>query len=239
MAIGLSNGMPIRAVFGVHQLNPMVIISRSESPVRSPKELEGRVIAMAPSESTAQIFPALLTRNNVDASKISVLNPAVGAKNALLIQNRTDAVTGVTYFALPIFERQNVKVETFAYQDFGVPGLESGIVVNTTWLEQNQDLLRRFLRATTKAWQMARQDPAAAVNEALSIRKDRERDRDLLLAQLRLGLELLSTPNTAGLPFGAMAEQDWRAMIEVLTSTGQIKQTLPIERYFTNDHVPQ
>jgi NitT/TauT family transport system substrate-binding protein len=235
MAIGASNGMPVRAIYGVHQRNPMVIISRAEAPVRAPKELEGKIVAMAPSESTAQIFPALLARNQVEAGKISVLNPAIGAKNALLMQGRADAVTGVTYFALPLFAANNTRTHHFFYADNGVPGLESGIVANVEWLEKNRELATRFLRATTKAFALAKSDPAATVGDALTVRRDRERDRNLLTEQLKLSLELIVSPNTASLPLGAMAEADWKAMIEVLTTTGQIKQALPLERYYTND----
>jgi NitT/TauT family transport system substrate-binding protein len=238
MAIGASNGMPIQAVFGVHQRNPMVIISRADAPVKTPKELEGMVIAMAPSESTALRYPALLARNHVDAGKISVINPAVGAKNALLLQKRTDAVTGVSYFALPFFKLHGMDVTSFSYADHGVTALEDGIVVNTDWAKDHADLLRRFLKASVKAWTLAKQDPAGAVDAILSVRPDRKADRELLLQQLTIGLTLLQSPNTAGMPLGQMSQKDWEAMIDVMGSTGLIKTKLPVERYYTNDYNP-
>jgi NitT/TauT family transport system substrate-binding protein len=233
MAIGASNGMPVRGVFGIHQKNPMVMISAAASPVRAPKEMEGRVVAMAPSESTAQMFPALLARNGVEAAKISVLNPAIGAKNALLMQGRADVVTGVTYFALPLFARNNFATSHFAYADFGVSALESGIVVNRGWAEQNEDRIRRFLAGTAKAFAAARQDPA------LTLRTDRARDRDLLLHQLRLSLDLTTSPAEPSAPFGVMAERDWQGMIATMTETSMIRQALPLEQYFTNAYAPR
>ena len=203
------------------------------------KEMEGRVVAMAPSESTAQMFPALLGRNGVEASKISVLNPAIGAKNALLMQGRADVVTGVTYFALPLFARNNFATSHFAYADFGVSALESGIVVNRVWAEQNEDRIRRFLAGTAKAFAAARQDPAGAIDAALTLRTDRARDRDLLLHQLRLSLELTASPADPSAPFGVMAERDWQAMITTMTETNMIRQTLPLEQYFTNAYAPR
>jgi NitT/TauT family transport system substrate-binding protein len=239
MAIGASNGMPVRGVFGIHQKNPMVMISAAANPVRTPKEMEGRVVAMAPSESTAQMFPALLARNGVEASKISVLNPAIGAKNALLMQGRADVVTGVTYFALPLFARNNFAASHFAYADFGVSALESGIVVNRGWAEQNEDRIRRFLAGTARAFAAARQDPAGAIDAALTLRTDRARDRDLLLHQLRLSLELTASPAEPSAPFGVMAERDWQAMIATMTETNMIRQALPLEQYFTNAYAPR
>lgn len=238
MAIGASSGMPIKAVFGIHRRNPMVIISRADAPVKTPKDLEGKVIAMAPSESTAQMYPAMLARNNIDAGKVSVLNPAVGAKNALLLQKRVDAVTGVSYFALPFFKLRNMDVVSFSYADVGVPAMEDGIVVNTEWLKTHEDVLRRFLRASGKAWAMARKDPAAAVDALLQVRADRQGDRELLLQQMQTGLELFDSPNTNGLPFGKMADKDWSNMIEVMGATGLLKSKVPASTYYSNDYVP-
>jgi len=234
MAIGADKGMPVKAIYGVHQKNPMVIISRKDAPVDNPKALEGKVLAMAPSESTAQMLPALLAANDVDIKKVSVLNPAVGAKNALLLQGRTDAVTGVTYFALPIFAKQKLDVTYFTYADNGVPALEDGIVANTDWLAKNEDLARRFLKATTRAWADAKANPEEAVDEALKIRTDRARDRDQLVAQLKLSLDLLTTENSKDLAPGAMAEADWTAMIEGMKKAGLISGNRPATDYFTN-----
>jgi NitT/TauT family transport system substrate-binding protein len=184
------------------------------------------------------MYPALLARNHVDAGKISVINPAVGAKNALLLQKRTDAVTGVSYFALPFFKLHDMDVTSFSYADFGVTALEDGIVVNTDWAKDHADLLRRFLKASAKAWTLAKQDPAGAVDAILSVRPDRKADRELLLRQLTIGLTLLQSPNTAGMPLGQMSRKDWEAMIDVMGSTGLIKAKLPVERYYTNDYNP-
>ncbi len=95
MTKGIGTGMPIKGVLGVHQRSPMMILSHADTPVNSPKDLEGKVIAMAPAESTAQMFPVLLSANTVDAAKISVLAPATGAKTAMFLQKRVDAITGV------------------------------------------------------------------------------------------------------------------------------------------------
>src|ERR1041384_319963 len=66
MAKGVGSGMPIKAILGVHQRSPMMILSHADAPVKGPKDLEGKVIAMSPSESTAQMFPVLLAAAGVD-----------------------------------------------------------------------------------------------------------------------------------------------------------------------------
>lgn len=238
MAKGVGSGMPIKAILGVHQRSPMMILSHAEAPVNSPKDLEGKVIAMSPSESTAQMFPVLLAAAGVDPAKVSVLAPATGAKTALFLQKRVDAITGVTYFHLPPMERDKVAVHYFTYGDNGVTALEGGVAANSEWLSANPDLARRFVKATQAAFLQAKADPAAAVDALIKSRPEQARNRDLLLRQLQISMQSIETPNTKGMPFGRMSEKDWQTMVDQLVGSKQIPAAIPVEKLFTNDYVP-
>lgn len=238
MVKGIGGGMPIKAIFGVHQRSPMIIISMADAPVRSPKELEGKVIAMAPAESTAQMFPVLLSASGADASKISVLSPAVGAKTALLLQRRADAITGVNYFQIPVMEAQGAKLFSFSYADFGVSALEGGIAANANWLAANPDSARRFIRATQKAFDLAKANPSEAINAAIKARPELARNREVSLRQLQLSIEAMSTQSTKGFATGKMSDVDWSKMVEQLVLSKQIPQSIILNRLFTNDFVP-
>jgi NitT/TauT family transport system substrate-binding protein len=238
MAQGVVQGVPVKAVFGVTQTSPMAIISNAGNPIKTPKEMEGKVIAMAPAESTAQIFPALVAAAGVDAKKISIVNPAVGAKIALFLQNRADAITGYSQLQTIQLEDQGAKVYHFKYADFGVNTLSNGVAVNNDFLAKNGDLVKRFLRATAKAWALAQKDPGAAVEAIFKARPEFRDKRNMLLRQLELTFPLLSTSNTKGKPLGWMAKKDWEDTQEILSKYANLKKTIPVEQYFTNDYIP-
>ena len=238
MAKGVGSGMPIKAILGVHQRSPMMILSHADAPVRTPKDLEGKVIAMAPAESTAQMFPVLLAAAGVDPARVSILSPATGAKTALFLQKRVDAITGVTYFHLPPLERDKVQDHYFTYGDHGVTALEGGVAANTEWLAANPDLAKRFIRATQAAFLAAKADPAAAIDALIRQRPEQARNRDVLIRQLQISMESVATPNTTGMPFGKMSERDWQTMVDQLVKSKQIPETIPIEKLFSNEHVP-
>ncbi|CAB3653248.1 Putative thiamine biosynthesis protein HI_0357 [Achromobacter denitrificans] len=236
MLKGVAAGMPLKAIFAVHQRSPMVIISHADAPVRSPKDLEGKVLGMSASESTAQMFPVLAALNGVDQKKINVIAPAVGTKTALFLQRRADAITGVTYFHIPPLEAQGAKVHYFSYADFGVNALEGGLAANTQWLAANPETARRFVRATRKAYEAAQADPAASVDALVRQRPEQARNRELLLRQLQLSLQASGTPNTKGLPFGVSSEKDWQAMVDQFVQSNQIERPIPIGTLYTNDY---
>lgn len=236
MLKGVAAGMPLKAIFAVHQRSPMVIISHADAPVRSPKDLEGKVLGMSASESTAQMFPVLAALNGVDQKKINVIAPAVGTKTALFLQRRADAITGVTYFHIPPLEAQGAKVHYFSYADFGVNALEGGLAANTQWLAANPETARRFVRATRKAYEAAQADPAASVDALVRQRPEQARNRELLLRQLQLSLQASGTPNTKGLPFGVSSEKDWQAMVDQFVQSNQIERPIPTGTLYTNDY---
>lgn len=239
MAKGIAAGMPLKAIFAVHQRSPMVIISHADAPIRSPKELEGKVLGMSASESTAQMFPVLTAVTNTDAAKINVIAPAVGAKTALFLQKRSDAITGVTYFHVPPLEAQGAKLSYFYYADFGVSALEGGVAANADWLKANPDLARRFVKATKQAFEAGKADPAAAVAATIKLRPELARNKDLLLRQLQLSMEATSTPNTKDMPFGKMSEKDWKAMIEQLVQSKQIPEMIALDKLYTNEFITE
>ncbi|MGI6850686.1 ABC transporter substrate-binding protein [Mesorhizobium sp. 1B3] len=239
MVKGISAGMPLKGIFAVHQRSPMVIISHADAPIKSPGELEGKVLGMSQSESTAQMFPVLAAIGGADASKINVISPAVGAKTALFLQKRADAITGVTYFHVPPLEAQGAKLSYFYYADFGVTALEGGVAANTEWLEANPDLARRFITATRKAFEIAKAEPATAVDALIKLRPEQARNRDLLVRQLELSMEATSTANTQGMPFGKMSEKDWQAMVDQFVQSEQMSEPIALDKLYTNEFISE
>lgn len=234
---GIEQGMPLKAVAGIMN-SIFVIISRADNPIKTPKDLPGKVIAMAPAESSAQLFPALLAAQGVEADKVSVLNPAVGAKNALFLQGRADAIPAAMNVQVAQLEAQGSKIHYFKFGDYGAQVMNHGIVVNTNYLATRADVVRGFLKATKTAFEMAKTEPGKAVDAIIKRMPEQARNRDVLIRQLVLSYDAMQTPNNAGKPFGWMAEQDWTSTAEILTKYGNLTRKLPLDRYYTNEYLP-
>ncbi len=238
MIKGTAQGLPLKAVFGINMNSPMIIISHADNPIKTAKDLEGKIIAMSPAESTAQIFPALLAAAGVEANKVSVINPAVGAKNALFLQKRADGITGYVNVQVAQVEAQGAKTHYFFYSEYGVNTMANGIVANADWLAKNPDVAKRFLRATAKGWADAKKDPASAIAAVLKAYPQLEGQKAVLARQLDLTFQTLETPATKGKPAGWMAKSDWEKTQEILVKYGGLKDPKPIDQIFTNDFVP-
>lgn len=238
MAKGIGQGLPITGVFGITETGPWIIISHKSNPIRSPKELEGKTIAMAPAEATAQIFPALLAHSGVDPAKVTIVNPAVGAKATLFLEGRVDAITGSINTQLPQVEAQGAKVSYFSFADFGVNLMAHGITVSNAYLASNGEQVRKFLRATARGWQEAKKDPDAAV-QAIFKSYPQYRDQEAVLRrELELSFPLMETSRTRGKPIGWMSKEDWQETLDILQKYAGMAERFPVERYFTNAYLP-
>jgi NitT/TauT family transport system substrate-binding protein len=238
MIRGVEQGMPLIAVMRVVS-NNMCIISQAATPVRSPKELEGKAIAFAPSESTAQMFPALIASQKVEIGKISVMNPAFGAKNALLLQQRVDAITASVNVQVAQVEAQGAKVSYFRYSDFGVNMMNNGIVANRDFVAKNPEVVKRFLRVTREAFLAAKANPKEAIDALIKLRPQEERNRATLMRQLELSPALYETAHTQGKPFGFMDTRDWEDTQELLVKYGGLARALPVATLFSNAYLPE
>jgi NitT/TauT family transport system substrate-binding protein len=238
MIRGAEQGMPLVAVMRVVS-NNMVVVSQASDPVNTPKELEGKIVAFAPSESTAQMFPALVASQKLDGNKINYMNPAFGAKNALLLQKRVDAITASLNVQVAQLEGQGMKAAYFRYSDFGVNMMNNGIVANRDWVQKNPEALRKFLRVTKAAFMMAKANPRQAIDALVKARPQEERNRAALTRQLELSTPLYETSRTQGKPFGYMDAGDWEETQSLLVKYGGLPKALPVNTLYTNAYLPE
>ena len=239
MAKAVVQGIPVKAIFGISQDSPMCIISHADNPIKTPQEMEGKIIAMSPAESTALIFPALCAAAGIDKKKITILNPAVGAKLALFLQKRADGFTGYQQLQVVQAEDKGAKVHFFRYADYGANTMSNGIVASTSFIEKNGDLVKRFLRAISKGWKDAQKEPEAAVDAIFKSFPQYKHKKHVLLKQLKLSFQLLETRNTKGKALGWMSKKDWEETQEILAKYGGLKKKIAVEEYFTNEFVPE
>ncbi|MBP0116395.1 ABC transporter substrate-binding protein, partial [Bradyrhizobium vignae] len=232
----VEQGIPLIAIGRVIS-NVMCIISHADAPIRAPNELEGKVVAYAPAESTGQMLAALLQQNNVDASKINVLNPATGAKNAVFLQGRAEAIPANVNVQVAQLEAQGAKLHYFLFSDFGVHMMNNGIVANANWVQQNRDAAKAFVHASLDAFKASKEDPEKAIDLLIKRVPQQARNKSVLRRQLELTFPSLETRSTKGRPFGLMADQDWQQTQHLLLKHGGLPKAVELSKLYTNEFV--
>jgi NitT/TauT family transport system substrate-binding protein len=233
----VETGVPIIAVQRL-LANLMCIISHANAPIKTPKELEGKIIAYGPSESTGLLFPALMKKAGADVKKVSILNPAVGAKNALFLQGRADAIPANVNVQVAQLEEQGAKVYYFLYSDFGVELLSQGLAANVDWLKKNGEAAKAFVRVSRAAHKATLADPGKAVDLLIKRLPDQSRNKKELLRQIEISKNNYVTAATKGKPFGYMVDADWKESQDILVTYGGLPKAVPLDKLYTNAYQP-
>ncbi|HJU16109.1 MAG TPA: ABC transporter substrate-binding protein [Stellaceae bacterium] len=233
MVKAISEGVPVIAVQRLFA-NLLCVISHADAPIKTPKDLEGKIIAFAPSESSGQMLPALMNKSGADVKKVSILTPAVGAKNALFLERRADAIPAQLNVQIAQLEAQGAKLYYFLYSDFGISLLNQGLAANVAWLKANGAAAKAFVAVSVEAHKAALADPEKAVDLLIKALPQQARNKQILLNQMEIARNNYVTPATKDKPFGYMAAADWDTTLDNLVQYGGLKQKVPLDKLYTN-----
>lgn len=147
---GVARGAPVKAVMAVTSSSPYALSVRKDSGITTLKEVEGHTIASAPGEAGLQLLPALFARNDVDIDKVSILRVDGAGKMVAVLEGRAEGLmAGLDNQSLTL-PREGVPLVDFAYSKNGTNTMGLTIFTHTDTIEDNPDLVRRFVAATVK-----------------------------------------------------------------------------------------
>jgi NitT/TauT family transport system substrate-binding protein len=237
VSIGISKGMQIKTIGSIYRGNPSAIMVKAASGITSPKDLEGKTVAMVAASGQFQQWPAFVKNAGLDASKINIVNLAPPSLGPALIDGKVDAIGGYVQSYVPIIEiRGKQPVRSFWFSDYGVNVVSNGIIVHMDLLKSDPDLLHAFVPAAVKGFLYGRQHP----DEAAAIVKKYSPTVDVAIIkrEFEVSWKTWVTPNTKDKPLGWGAEADWASAIAVLKQYGGVTAPLTTNELYTNEFVP-
>ena len=243
MMRGVGAGMPIKAVGVTLQQSPMAFIYRADA-ARPTKisEIKGSRIAITAGDASLAIFTAFMGKLGMkleDVQMITVSNPA--AKEQAVLAKQADALLGYFMDQGPRMQLQTgVKMGwTRLYDMAGVTTLSSAIIANNDWMKdaKNQDLLRRFLRASQRGWQYSfehRAEAADIFRKAAPVFT-----QEIALLEVDGTMTIIRTERTKGKPIGWTAEGDWKDTQDLLSQFAKLKPQPDLNVYYTNSYLSE
>jgi NitT/TauT family transport system substrate-binding protein len=234
----VSKGMNIKNVASIYRRNPCAVIVLADSPIKTPKDLEGKSIGITAGSAQFQQWPAFTKGAKIDGSKISVVNVDGPGAGPALISGQLPAIAGFAQGYMPSIEiRGKKEVRPFYYADHGVNAVSNGIIVHNDLLKSDAPLVRAFVEPSIKGFLYARQN----VDEAVEIvRKYLPTiDPNISKREAQYSWRIWVTPNTRGKPLGWAADADWAETLEVLKQYGGVATPPSIAQITTNEFVPE
>lgn len=236
-ALARSKGAPIKVLATYMQKTQGALVSFKETGITKPEDVIGKTVASSQGSSSGNLFRAFLEKTKIPEDKVTIQSVDSNSKMATLLQGKVDAITGlVTAECVEIALQSSKPVNCMHFADYGVKALSMAIIAHEDTLRDKPDMVRRFVKATTRAWDEFVKHPA----EAAQIGKKHFplAEEHLLKAKFETVAPLMHTDATVGKPTGWMAESDWDGTLAVLKELSGLKTAEPATAFYTNEFIP-
>ena len=192
-----AKGAPVKAVGVALQLSPMSVMGFADKNIKTPKDIVGKTVAVTPGDSMSQIWPLFLKKTDLKETDFKTVAGDAQTKLNAVMNGQADLLLGyVMDQAIKLQDATKKPVYPIRFADYGVNLISSGIIVNTETLKSKPDMVRRFLRATTKAMEESEKNPEAAVDAMLKA-NSKAGVRETLIIGLKQTTALYHTKETA------------------------------------------
>ena len=219
-----ARGDPVVAIAAVFQRNPYVYVSLRDSGIERPQDLVGKKVMVA-SEAEIQ-HQALLRKLGIAPTAIEQI--PYERDVTPLLTGQVDAHTVYRTGTGLAFDETGYELRWIWMEDYGIRFYADTIVASEALVEENPDLVERFLRATLQGWRYAIENPEEAVDMTLQYDPTLTRDR-----QARMVAAQTPLIHTGEDRIGWMRAEVWREMHDTLLEQGILDEPLDLDTVYT------
>jgi len=231
----ISKGGEIKSVMNILSSTGFSVVSAASAGIRT-QDIEGKTLAVSPGDPIRGLLEAVAAHNKVDISKVRFVQVDPAAKVVTVLEKRADALLGGADDQFFLLKYRGVEPHALRFADHGANIVGMAIFTGNNTIKSNPDLVRRFVRATKRAWEEAKRNPDAAVDVAMKVKPDlnRQSTKD----QMLVDFELMDSVNVKG-QIGFGHEKDWSQTIDLLKRYRGLETQLNWTAFHTNEFLPR
>jgi NitT/TauT family transport system substrate-binding protein len=229
------------AVYVVFNQPPFTIAVKADSPIKTPKDLEGKTLGASASDAALKLFPAFCKVTKIDCTKVSITNMQPNLREQMLMQGQVDGVFGyvntIRFSAKLIGVDADKQLRFMNYGDYGMDLYSNAIIVSKKLIKDNPAAVRGLVAAINHGIEDMIKDPDAAVaavakrEPLIKVAVERER----LDATLKLEM---NHPEIATIGFGNVDTDRLKRSIDILVEAVNLPRTPTPQEIFTPAFLP-
>ena len=227
----ISEGIPIKAIAVTYRRNPFILISLPDSGITTPKDIAGKTITVNEGYDTAQLV-TLLSTNGLSREDYTLV--PYNYSLTPLIDGDVDVMTSFIAGTQITVEKEIGDVNIIYPNDYGIHFYSDTIFTTTELIQENPDLVLRFLRATLKGHKYAIENAAEAAE--VSMKYAQTKDLDIQIEMAYASIPLIHTGEDK---IGWMKEEIWVGMREILSEQNLLAGPIDIQDVYTMDFLYQ
>ena len=226
-------GVPVKSVGAVVRspLNHIVIME--DSPIQSPKDLEGKRVGYPGIPVNIPLLKTMVANDGGNPDAVEMVDVGFELGSSIVTGN-VDAVIGAYInHEVPVLRHKGHETRYFNPIDFGVPSFYELVVVtnDATWASE-EEAIRAFWRGATKGYEFMRDNPQEALQVLLT--NQDEANFPLIEEVEQQSLEILLPKMASDAGFGSQDEASWQETIQWLKDFGLIEEEPALSDIFVN-----
>jgi NitT/TauT family transport system substrate-binding protein len=228
-------------VYQIYNRPPFVLVTKASGPIKSIKDIEGKKLGGPAGSATLKLLPSLAKANNLDISKIDILNMAPNLQEQMLIQDQVQGslVFNVTSYMNLIQQKQDPDKDYrwFNYGDLGLDLYSNGIMVSQKLLKENPKAVAGLVKAINKALKEVIDNPPAGVATLAKIEPLINSEVETKRIAYALG-NLMNGPEFTELGFGDLKDDKLTRSIDVIAEAYDLKTKPKASEVFNRSFLP-
>jgi NitT/TauT family transport system substrate-binding protein len=208
-----AGGVPIKCIATGFQRHPFAYFSLPRNPIRTPADMRGKRIGTP--QVSVILLRALLKANGIREDELEIV--PIGSEPAPLLTGQVDAMT--FWETDPIVKPLGPDRIVLRLWDAGVKLYASPYYVSDQTLKEQPDRVAAFIRAVSRGWAYAKENPEKAVD--LYVAEYPTFDKAAEMEQVDLLLSYVFNDETKENGWGTMREEIWANQLKTYDELGQ------------------
>jgi NitT/TauT family transport system substrate-binding protein len=220
LVVARAEGSTVKVASVIYQKAPFCFFSLNPGAnVTKLKDFEGLRVGSNTGSYISNIARAMMRKEGLDPSKLSVESIEPSARIAMLA---TRKIPAIDFFIItkPAMERavKDAKVVTFLFADHGLDLYSNGIGAKESFLKENPEVMKGFVRASLRGYQYAFKNPAEAAE--LIQKHARALNNEITVDELKIVEELTVTPEIKQSGIGSFTTARMQSSVAWMVENG-------------------
>ncbi|MBK5957775.1 ABC transporter substrate-binding protein [Rhodoplanes elegans] len=228
------------AVYVMFNRPPFTVAVKADSPIKTPKDFEGKTLGGAANDGALKLFPALCKSAKIDCAKVNITNMAPNLREQMLMRGQVDGVFGYVNtirFSAKLIGVKDDQIRFINYGDYGMDLYSNAIIVSKKLVKENPEAVKGFLRALNKGVIESLKDPKASVESVAKreplIKTDVELERFDATVK-----DEMNHPEIARIGLGSIDTARLKTAIDILVDANGLPRTPATSEIFDPSFLP-
>jgi ABC-type nitrate/sulfonate/bicarbonate transport system substrate-binding protein len=231
----VDKNLDFRALAVIYQDASWALLALKDSGITTPADFRGKILGIKGNTDDGKIiYPALIKTFGIDKSEVTIkpIGFETGPEIDDIVAKRADVINLYRTDQVYLFDKRGLKYNLILPENFGFT--MNGDVLATTQrlIDENPDVVQRFVDATLKGWKYAVAYPDEAIDiTLLYVTNETYKDRDLEKFILEKSIPLIQPSGPEKI--GSMQFVRWQTLYEAMRSNGLLETEFDVSKVFT------